>query len=266
MIVTCESCKTKFRLDPGRLGKMKKVRCTRCGKVFHVSDPDDDALINVDLSDEIDLEGGPSPEPEPEPVSRSVARTSAGTGAGGPPKTKKPFSTRILLTVLVPLILLGGGIFVFMTYKDSIMSITASSEKISSKEVSLPLVSIMDSTQAYFLQNSHIGQIFIIEGEISNESAKSVSFVLLEGKLYTKNNQIAQSQRCFSGNPVSRNELAQLSVTDMQNRMMNREGKDLMNVHIAPSKRIPFMLVFHNLPELDALSDYSIEVISAKAD
>ncbi|MEN6484313.1 MAG: DUF3426 domain-containing protein [Syntrophobacteraceae bacterium] len=129
-----------------------------------------------------------------------------------------------------------------------------------------PAVTIMDSTRAYFLENAHAGQIFVVEGEVSNESSRPISFILLEGKLYTTNNQIAQTQRCYPGNGMPRNELAQLNVTEIQNRMMHREGKNLTNVNIAPSKRIPFMLVFHNLPEMDALGDYSIEVISAKFD
>jgi len=265
MIVTCESCKTKFRLDPQRLSGSKKVRCSRCGKVFKVDASDEETFINVDLSDDMDFDTDQAPDPAPAP--RSTAGSAPDSAPRVPSKAKKPFPMKTLLAVLIPLLLLGGGLFWFISNKDSIMPPeSAPSEKASAKEISLPAVSIMDSTQAYFLQNSQIGQVFIVEGEINNESGKPVSFVLLEGKLYTKNNHVAQSQRCFSGNPISRNELLQLGVTEIQNRMMNREGKDLMNVHIPPSKRIPFMLVFHNLPELDALSDYSIEVISAKTD
>ena len=106
----------------------------------------------------------------------------------------------------------------------------------------------------------------MVEGEVANESIEAVSFILLEGRLYTKDNKVAQSQKCFSGNVMSREELTRLNVREIQDRMMNREGKNLMNVHVPSAKRIPFMLVFHNLPELDALSDYSVEVISAKVD
>jgi len=127
-----------------------------------------------------------------------------------------------------------------------------------------PLVTIMDTTQAYFLENAQAGQIFLVEGEIINESTRPVSFVLIEGRLYTKGNQVAQSQRCYAGNPLTRDELVKLSMNEIQNRMMNREGKDLSNVHIPAARRVPFLLVFHNLPELDSLSDYSVEVISAK--
>jgi hypothetical protein len=129
-----------------------------------------------------------------------------------------------------------------------------------------PILTITETMQAYFLENSKAGQLFVVEGEVLNETAKPVSFVLLEGKLYTSNNNIAQTQKCYSGNTMTRDELKIFSINDIQQRMMNREGKNLMNVRILPKNRVPFMLVFHNLPELDALNDYSIEVKSAQLD
>lgn len=263
MIVSCESCNTKFRLDPGRLKGSRKVRCSRCGKVFKVSEPEED-LIKVDLSDEIDLDGGVFEEPAPQPRQSSKS-AEAPAGIPSSKKRKRP-PLRWMIIVFAGLVLLGGLGLLIGVYKDSIFPSEPVPERSGGKEISQPAVSIMDSTQAYFLQNARVGQIFVIEGEVSNESGKPVSFVMLEGKLYTKKNQIAQSQRCYSGNPIARNELTQLGPTEIQNRMMNREGKDMLNVHIPISKRIPFMLVFHNLPELDALSEYSIEVISAKAE
>jgi hypothetical protein len=65
---------------------------------------------------------------------------------------------------------------------------------------------------------------------------------------------------------MTRDELARLNMTEIQNRMMYREGKGLGNVKIPTGKRVPFMLVFHNLPELKALSDYSVEIVSSKYD
>ncbi len=129
-----------------------------------------------------------------------------------------------------------------------------------------PTVSILDSTKAYFLENVHAGQLFVVEGEAVNESSKPVSFILLEGKLYTSNNQVAQNQKSFCGNAMTRDELRQMPIAEIQNRMMNREGKNLSNVHVASGVKIPFMLVFHNLPDLNVLNDYSVEVISAKMD
>jgi predicted Zn finger-like uncharacterized protein len=266
MIIACESCKTKFRLDPSRLkGSRSKVRCSRCGSVFAIPEPEEEDFVHVDLSDDTDIE--PEQPSTKAPPSPATTTTSTTTVSQAPPKVKKPFPVKTLLLVLVPLLVLGGGLIWITMNKDALFQpAPPPTAKTGGKEAVLPSVSILDSTQAYFLQNSHIGQIFVVEGEVASESPNPVSFILLEGRLYTKNNHIAQSQRCYAGNPLTREDLIRLGVTELQNRMMNREGKDLTNVNIPPSKRIPFLLVFHNLPELDALTDYSIEVVSAKAD
>jgi len=258
MIVTCESCKTKYRLDTARLkGLESKVRCSRCGHVFTVSQEgeEDDALIHVDLSEE------PMDEEERISIPRPVSRPAI------PQRPSKKGYLRKAVMLGVVLLLVGGGLFWYVTHKeDSTPSESAAPDKTSRAEKKEPIINILDATQAYFLENGRAGQIFVVEGEVANESADPVSFILLEGKLYTRDNQVAQSQRCFSGNGMSRDELTKLSVQEIQDRMMNREGKNLVNVHVPVGKRVPFMLVFHNLPELDALGDYSIEVISAKVD
>jgi len=252
MIVTCESCKTKFRLDPSLLkGPRSKVRCSRCGHTFPVAQPEEEVLIHIDLSED-------APAQEETPPAR--------TGPPTPPPPVRPGkqrSSRKTWVLLLPLVLILAGVVYFLSRSDSK---TGSPPPSSSVEVKQPTVTILDSTQAYFLDNSHAGQIFVVEGEVVNESPKPVSFVLLEGKLYKRDNKVGQSQRCYAGNAMNRKELAQASVTDIQNHMMNREGKDLSNVNIQPSRRVPFMLVFHNLPEMDLLGDYSVEVVSAKLD
>ena len=257
MIVTCESCRTKFRLDPSRLkGEKSKVRCSRCSHVFTVQRPQEEVLLKVDppeqeLNFEEDFVQMP---PITGPASLYLA------------KSKSRLSRRVLGVVAL-ILLLGIGILLLNRFNHLLTASKpeAGKQQTSTTEVS-PTVTIMDSTQAYFLENVNAGQIFVIEGEVVNESAVPVSFILLEGKLYGADNSVAQSQRCFCGNVLQREQLVQLSITEIQNSMMNREGKDLSNVHLLPGKRVPFMLVFHNLPELDALSDYSIEVISAKTD
>ncbi len=256
MIVTCESCKTKFRLDPARLKKdHTKVRCSRCGHTFSVSRPQEELLPQMELpEDDLNFEEDFSQVPPmPGPAALYLAN--------------KRSRQKRLIGLLGILLIVGVGIALLAVYKDSLFSSkpgTGSQTATSVEET--PTVTIMDTTQAYFLESANAGQIFVIEGEVANESTRPVSFILLEGKLYNTDNQVAQSQRCFCGNPILKEELTKLSITEIQDKMMNREGRDLSNVHILPGNRVPFMLVFHNLPELDALSDYSIEVISAKLD
>jgi hypothetical protein len=134
------------------------------------------------------------------------------------------------------------------------------------KEPVQPTVTITDSVQAYYLENLHSGQVLVIEGEVLNESSKPVSFVMIEGKLYNNNDAVAQVQRCYAGNSLTRKEIANLKIPEIQDKIMYREGKNLKNVRIPPGGRVPFMLIFHNLPEMSNLSNYSVNVISSKFD
>lgn len=260
MIVTCESCNTKFRFDPTRAKRsMAKVRCSRCRHVFSVEVPQDDLFLNADDPEPSLFE---DVEPEPFVISRSEP------GSSPPPFKSRRSGSSVLSRPLVwvaAVVLVGVGLYLFVSLLGNSPS-GSSPSKTASAVADQSQVTVLDSTKAYFLENTHVGQMFVVEGEAINESPKPVSFILLEGKLYASGNRPTQTQKCFSGNTMTREELMRLNITEIQNRMMNREGKNLSNVNIASKKRVPFMLVFHNLPELTSLNDYSIEVISAKTD
>jgi hypothetical protein len=129
-----------------------------------------------------------------------------------------------------------------------------------------PVVTIIDSVQAYYLENIHSGQVLVIEGEVLNESSRPVSFVMIEGRLFDSKDTTSQIQRCYAGNSFTRKEIANLKPSEIEERMMNREGKNLKNVRIPPAGKAPFMLVFRDLPEISNLSNYSVNVISSKFD
>lgn len=262
MIISCESCKTKFRLDPSRFkGPRSKVRCSRCGHVFYVAKPGgetDTVFINLEDTTQPGVERKATPPPS----SRAPSKMPS-VPAGRKKGKLRPYFLAVIAAVVVVATLFGlfrSGIF-------SSSSETASPEKVADvKKVEEAAITISSATQAYFLENKHAGQLFVVEGEVVNEGHKAVSFILLEGKLYTTDSNVSQSQKAFCGNVTTRDELTNLSITEIQNRMMNREGKNMVNVHVPPQGKVPFTLVFHNLPELDLLSDYSVEVISSQVD
>jgi predicted Zn finger-like uncharacterized protein len=247
MIVTCESCNTKFSLNPERLkGPRSKVRCSRCGHIFMLIQHEEEVL-EVDLEDDTDLPAQDSGIPA-SPLPPAV-----------PSGSKKSSSKKRWLFWIAIVLALAAGVQGLVSYL-----ISRPQQKAPQASTETPLIKVLDSTQAFFLENAHAGQIFVIEGEVENLSARPVSFILVEGKLFNTTNRVAITQRCYVGNAMTRDELARLNITEIQNRMMYREGKSLGNVKIPPGKRVPFMLVFHNLPELKALSDYSVEIISSK--
>lgn len=253
-VITCESCGARFRLDSERLDKPhNKLRCSKCKHVFIVDRPDtdDEGLIHIEISDE-----------ESAFILGTVPLKPGGTTA--PEKKEKWFTKKkalfaaiaaIFIFLLLGLAFWPGGSPLFPTSKKSLK-----------EQPAQPVVTIMDSVQAYYLENVHSGQVLVIEGEVLNESSKPVSFVMIEGKLFNNNDTVAQIQRCYAGNSLTRKEISNLKLSEIQDRIMNREGKNMKDIRIPPAGKVPFMLVFHNLPEMSTLSNYSVNVISSKFD
>lgn len=251
IIVSCESCGAQFRLDSEKLTRSKnKVRCSKCKHVFFVEQPDDDDLIHIEIS-----------ESEDGFIPSALSQTNGGV-ALAPVKKNRPVLKRTIV-IAIPLILILLAAWYFSNHPGLL---SPEPVKNSSKELTQPIVTIVDTVHAYYLENVHAGQVLVIEGEVLNESKKPVSFITVEGKLYQNDDNVAQVQRCFAGNVLTRKEIANLKVSDIQERMMNREGRNLKNVRIPPAGKIPFVLVFHNLPEINMLSNYSVDVISSQFD
>jgi len=254
IVITCESCGSQYRLDSARLTKPKnKVRCKKCQHVFLVDQPDEDALIYIDVE-----EGEDSFIPETFQQEESEAVPPV------PPKKRSSIGKALAFVVLL-LAVVGGALYYGMG-SSLFTGATTTKATTPPKEPTTPTVTIMDSLQAYYLENVQAGQVLVIEGEVLNESSKPVSFVLIEGKLYGPNEKVAQIRRCYAGNSLTRKEISNLKITDVEERMMNREGKNLKNVRIPPAGKVPFVLVFHSLPEINSLSNYSVDVVSSKFD
>jgi hypothetical protein len=215
-----------------------------------VEQPDEDGLIHIEISDE---ESAFIPGAIHEEIGKAAApERRAGWSLG----------KKVLIAGAVIVLLLVIAAFVFGPAR----SLLVSTSKSPSTGSERPVVTITDSVQAYYLENVHVGQVLVIEGEVLNDSSQPVSFVMIEGKLFNNKDMVAQIQRCYVGNSFMRKEITNLSLSEMQEKMMNREGKNLKNVRIPPAGKAPFMLVFHNLPEVSTLSNYSVNVISSKID
>ena len=251
MVITCESCGAKFRIDSDKLNKPRnKVRCSQCKNIFLVELPDEDDLIHIEISDE---ESAFIPGTIHAEI-RKAAAPAKGESRSSKKKILLAGVAAVIIIVIVAFVFGPGGLRPVLTSKSP------------PAEPAKPVITITDSVQAYYLENVHSGQVLVIEGEVLNESDKPVSFVMIEGKLFNSKDTVAQIQRCYVGNSFTRKEITNLNLSEMQEKMMNPEGKNLKNVRIPPAGKAPFMLVFHNLPEVSTLSNYSVNVISSKFD
>ena len=139
MVITCESCGARFRLDSEKLDKPRnKLRCSQCKHVFFVEQPDEDGLIHIEISDE-----------ESAFILGTVPLKSG--GATAPEKKEKWFSKKKALFAAIAAILLFVVIAVVFWPGSSLLFSTG--KKSAKEQPAQPIVTIMDSVQAYYLEN-----------------------------------------------------------------------------------------------------------------
>ena len=150
MIIICEECGKKYRIDPSKIkGQSAKFRCKECSHIIAVSKPAPKPP-----------EPAPPPFVEPEGEVAVQARAAVETGSAGPSlKTKRRFnlgmnSQRIglrpkmmVLFFLLPIIFIAIAGYLFLNEMDNLSNLlTGQSSKIVSRMAEDKIASIARST------------------------------------------------------------------------------------------------------------------------
>jgi len=125
----------------------------------------------------------------------------------------------------------------------------------------------LDEIRGYWVDNVYQGEILVVEGVAVNKSSKSAKHILLRGTLHSHDGKIVKSQSYFCGNILSRQQLKEMTSNQIIEVLISPKEKDKIGLDIAPTGRVPFMIVFQNLATLmDTLREFSVEVASVKFD
>ena len=242
MIVTCQQCGTKFKLDDDLIPPQGiKVRCSKCQHVFVVHRPTYTETNN-----------GPAISVLDEPADEAEL--------GSPLRPKpKPLFSRRLLWFTIPIFGILCIVFLF-----SYMRVYQKSQVKKEIDPGNKHIVVMPETKEYFIDNVHLGQLFVVQGMIRNEYPGARSFISLEAKLL-KDNQPFQVVNLYCGNPLTKRELQTLTLVELLKAMKNRYGKSRANVNVLPNSEVPFTVMFYNLPELNTLTNYRIRVVSSES-
>ena len=65
----------------------------------------------------------------------------------------------------------------------------------------------------------------------------------------------------YAGNTFTEENIAGMSLEEIDKELKNRFGKGRMNFNIKPGDTIPFMVILENLPE--NLSEFTVEAVSS---
>jgi len=81
------------------------------------------------------------------------------------------------------------------------------------------------------------------------------------GDVLDDKGDVIRQKTVYTGNTFTEEEIKELPQEEIDKALMNRFGKNRINVNIGPGEAVPFMIIFENLPE--NLSEFTVEAVSA---
>lgn len=334
MIIECERCRTKFKLDENLLKETgSKVRCSICKHEFIVFPPKSEQPLEEGLP-EPSVEPGVKPsegpikkeelvsdldktlaeeagegitqEEEIEPISfEDLSRLDSGVIKMEAEKPdiemamdrakrveeeiiaeeerkereevkrvepvisqaviKKSRKPGLLLTVLIIILLLVGATSALVLFKPDLLPESIPFfKKPLSKEQALDIGNkrlAFRGLKGSFVDSRKAGKLFVVTGLITNNYPDNRNFIRVRSNILDSKGKVIKSKIVYAGNPISNRELQTLSMEEINNRLMNRVGKNKININILPKASVPFIIVFDKLPE--DISEFTVEPISS---
>ena len=186
------------------------------------------------------------------------------------PAAEKPASRRaarhsrllpILLVVLV--VIVGGALGVYFFAPDLLpdsLSFLRPPEKQDVTDAGVARLSFKDVKGA-FVQSEKAGQLFAIQGVITNNYPKARSFILVKGSLLDDKGKLVKSKMAYAGNSFTEAQIKTMPLEEINKELKNRFGANKANLNIKPESGIPFTIVMEELP--DNLSEFTVEAVSS---
>jgi hypothetical protein len=91
-------------------------------------------------------------------------------------------------------------------------------------------------------------RILVIKGQVANLSGVEKSGIRVLAAMMDNTETTLVQQAVYAGNVLSGEAIRKWDREKMTNSLGNRFGEGLANMHVAPGKAIPFMVVFFDAP------------------
>ncbi len=173
--------------------------------------------------------------------------------------TVTPIIKKVVI-VLITFVLIAVAGYSAYTYKSELLSVSHTLYTSVSAYLRPPKpvnigVSVSDA-KGYFMKNVRGQQLFVIEGDVMNTEAHTVSFIKLTANISDNNNATIASKSFYAANILTDNELRTFTSDQINAKLANEMGQSLKNFNIPPQGKIPFMVVFFDVP--DNLTSFTV--------
>ncbi len=112
-----------------------------------------------------------------------------------------------------------------------------------------------------FVQTEDGKQRFVVQGSIVNNYPKPRGFIRVKASILDEKGRTVRSREAHAGNLFSQGELMGRPLTFLVKAMKQRAGQEKQNVSVSSGARIPFMVVFQDLPE--NISEFTVEAVAS---
>lgn len=259
MIIQCDNCQAKFRLDESQVPDQgRKVRCSKCKQVFLVQKPPPPPEEEIDLEldeEEFDkMAEEEAPPPPSQPVEEAFEPTvkidlaeegleyeeeeeeePAFEAPPPPPQKRRGLGRPVVIAAGVIVIIAAAAVVLGRMGKLPFLSgpPEGPTDYLTIDEVSL---------QGKWEENAQGTRIFVVKGSVENGSKKSRAFIKVNAMLLDRNGKTLKEAWAYCGNIIPKKDLRTKGRDEIQKLMRKRK-------QIAPGARIPFTVVFFDVPE-----------------
>ena len=115
----------------------------------------------------------------------------------------------------------------------------------------------VDDVSGKYINNKKSGELFVINGSVTNRFIIPKLKVQLVGRIFDKKGNVTNEQKAFCGQSIEDEKLKDLSFEELKNIMNSSENSDLQ-----PSAKVSFTIVFSSLG--NDLNEFSVDIAQAK--
>ncbi len=115
----------------------------------------------------------------------------------------------------------------------------------------------INNVEASFVKNKLTGELIVISGEAVNNYRKPRASIKVRGVVYDAKGDEITSKAAFCGNPLTVEQLATMTMEQIEAAMANQFGDSLANMEVPPGKSIPFVIVLAK--PASGAKDYGVE-------
>jgi len=195
------------------------------------------------------IEAPPHREADPAPAHPMESPMRRGSPA---PETPRPrsFAGPAVAAVLAVLLAAGGYFGLTTSGRKTLEGAVPGLAALWGGKPAAPAASKYDlrNVIGYYESGGASARILVIKGQVANLSTVEKSGIRVHATLLDNTDAVLVQTAVYAGNVLSGEAIRKGNRDTLSKALENRFGEGLANMHVAPGKAIPFMVVFFDAP------------------